>query len=264
LDRDVSFNDSIIGIAAPGRTAEQLQALTAMLNSSLARYLLFLTATSWGVERPRLEAQDLSALPLAMPEGKVVRELARITARASRKGASQEDRQAIDEIVAELHRLSATDRRQIDDLLRYGIDLHIRKARSAAFQPPKNGALKRYRSILERQLGAALGVEVQSSLVHDEHPWATVSIGLDGPPPDLVDHAKLAELGQSAQESSGSVVLRRTLRVYKTHGVLMTKPTEARHWSESAALQDADDVVAECLRAAAREEPSGDLVSLSG
>jgi hypothetical protein len=44
----------------------------------------------------------------------------------------------------------------------------------------------------------------------------------------------------------------------------MTKPTEARHWSESAALQDADDVVAECLRAAAREESSGDLLGVPG
>jgi hypothetical protein len=264
LDHDASFNNTIIGIAAPGKTSLQLQALTAILNSSLARYVLFLTATSWGVERPMLEAQDLASLPVAIPDGEAARQLAKIAARAARRGVSEDDRRAIDEIVAELHQLSAGDRRQVDDLLRYGLDLHIRKARSAAFAAPKGAALKKYRSVLERRLGAALGVAVESVVVGDEHPWATVSIGLDGPPPDLVDHAKLAELGQSAQESSGSVVLRRTLRVYKTHGVLMTKPTEARHWSESAALQDADDVVAECLRAAAHEEPSGDLVSLSG
>ena len=85
LDRDASFNDSVIGIAAPGKTPEQLQALTAVLNSTLARYLLFLTATSWGVERPRLEAQDLGVLPLAIPDGDAVRKLAKITVRASRR-----------------------------------------------------------------------------------------------------------------------------------------------------------------------------------
>jgi hypothetical protein len=265
LDRDASFNDSVIGIAAPGKPAAHLQALTAVVNSALARYLLFLTATSWGVERPRLEAQDLGALPLAMPEGDAARQLASITVRASREGPSREDRQEVDEIVAELHRLSASDRRQIEDLLRYGVDLHIRKAKSAAFEPPNNGALQRYRGILEERLGAALGVEVHSSLVHDEHPWATVSIGLGGAPPEVGgQHRELAALSQSAQESSGSVVLRRTLRVYQPYGVLMTKPTEARHWSESAALQDADDVVAECLRAAAREESSGDLLGVPG
>jgi hypothetical protein len=106
---------------------------------------------------------------------------------------------------------------------------------------------------------------VDSLVLRDEHPWATVSIGLGGPPPDVADHHReLAAISQSAQESSGSVVLRRTMRIYQTHGVLMTKPTEARHWTESAALQDADDVIAECLRAAARDEHEASLVSLSG
>jgi hypothetical protein len=92
-----------------------------------------------------------------------------------------------------------------------------------------------------------------------------LSIGLGAPPPNIADHHReLAALSQSAQESSGSVVLRRTIRVYQTQGVLMTKPTEARHWTESAALQDADDVIAECLRAAARDEPEASVVSVPG
>jgi hypothetical protein len=265
LDHDASFNNTIVGIAAPRHTPERLQALTAILNSELTRYLLFLTATSWGVERPMLEPQDLAGLPVVIPDGDAASELARITMRASRKGVTEEDRREIDDIVAELHRLSATDRRQISDLLRYGIDLHIRKARSAAFDPPVNGALKKYRSILERRLSAALRIEVHTMVVQDERPWATLSIGLGAPPPSIADHHReLAALSQSAQESSGSVVLRRTMRVYQTQGVLMTKPTEARHWTESAALQDADDVIAECLRAAARDESEDSLVSVSG
>jgi hypothetical protein len=265
IDQDASFNDSVLGIAAPGKATEQIQALTAVLNSALVRYLLFLTATSWGVERPRLEAQDLGGLPLAIPHGDAARALAKIAIRASQKGVSEEERLAIDEIVARLYQLSAADRRQISDLLRYGVDLHIRKSKSAGFGPPKTGALKKYRSVLERQLGAALRVEVESLVVQDEHPWATVSIGLGGRPPDVADHHReLAAASQSAEESSGSVVLRRTMRVYQAHGVLMTKPTEARHWTESAALQDADDVIAECLRATAREELGTGLVGLSG
>jgi hypothetical protein len=265
LGEDASFNNTIVGIAAPGLPSERLKALAAILNSELARYLLFLTATSWGVERPLLEPQDLAGLPLAIPDGDAASELARITMRASRRGLAEEDRHAIDDIVAELHRLSASDRRQIKDLLRYGVDLHIRKARSAAFEPPTKEALKKYCSTLKRQLSVALRIEVDTMVVHDEHPWATLSIGLGAPPPNIADHHReLAALSQSAQESSGSVVLRRTIRVYQTQGVLMTKPTEARHWTESAALQDADDVIAECLRAAARVEPEDSVVSVSG
>ncbi len=255
IDRDASFTDSVIGIAAPGKTSEQLQAFTALLNSALVRYVLFLTATSWGVERPRLEAQDLRVLPLAVPDRGAIRKLARITLRASRDGVVAKDRLEVDDIVAELYRLSQTDRRQISDLLHYGIDLHYRKARSIAFEPPKEAALKQYRKVLEQQLSAALRVEVNTLVARDNHPWATVSIGLGRRPPDVTDrHSALAAASQSAEESSGSVVLRRTMRVYQARGVLMTKPTEARHWTASAALQDADDVIAECLRAAARDE----------
>jgi hypothetical protein len=255
IGRDASFNDSIIGIAAPAQSSELLQALTAILNSSVVRYLLFLVATSWGVERPRLEAQDLRALPLALPDDRVAGRLARLAGDASRVGITARDRLAIDDIVARLYGLSDRERRQVDDCLRYGIDLHYRKAKSDAFAAPDAEALDAYGLELGHQLGEMLGVEASTRVVSGDSPWATVSVGLGQDPPDTEPHAQtLAAASHTAQEGSGAIVLRRTARVYQAHGIVMTKPAEARHWTRSAALQDADDVVAECLRAAAADE----------
>ena len=257
VDRDASFNDSLLGIAAPGQAPHRLQVLAALLNSSIVRYLLFLTATSWGVERPRLEAQDFRGLPLAFPPdgSEDFSRLAQAAVRGAASGATKELRQEIDTIATRLYGLEEHDRFQIQDLLEFSIDLHYRQARSIAFASPTPEVMSAYRTVLADALSGALDVGVETRMSDGEGPWATVAVGLGEPASTgSTQYISLAAASQAAQESSGTVVLRRTMRVYQPHGILMTKPAEARHWSRSAALQDADDIVAECLSAAVRDE----------
>lgn len=255
LEEDASYNDSLIGLAAPGTAGRDMRALTAVLNSSVVRYLLFVSATSWGVERPRLEPQDLRALPISLPEGAPARRLAEIASRAAVRGVTERDRRAIDKIVVGAYGLSTDDYDQVRDLLTFGLGLHYRKAHAEAFLPPEADAMNEYAAVFRAQLAKSLGVDVDARLGYGQGPWATISIGLDSPAADVPEHHQtFASIAQDAQESSGTVVLRRTLRVYQPHGFVMTKPAEARHWTRSAARQDADDVVAECLRAAVDEE----------
>jgi type I restriction-modification system DNA methylase subunit len=65
LDIDCTYTDAITGVAAEDTDGERnfLKALTALLNSELAQYYLFLTAASWGVEREEIKAGELRALP---------------------------------------------------------------------------------------------------------------------------------------------------------------------------------------------------------
>ncbi len=68
LNIDCTYADSITGIAGPVLDSELLKALTALLNSELAQYYLFLTSASWGVEREEIKAGELRSLPFPFLE----------------------------------------------------------------------------------------------------------------------------------------------------------------------------------------------------
>jgi methylase of polypeptide subunit release factors len=63
IDSDCTFTDAITGIAGPNHDRDFLKALTALLNSEIAQYYLFLTSASWGVEREEIKAGELRTLP---------------------------------------------------------------------------------------------------------------------------------------------------------------------------------------------------------
>jgi methylase of polypeptide subunit release factors len=63
LNMDCAYTDAITGIAGPKSDQNFLKSLTALLNSEIAQYYLFLTSASWGVEREEVKAGELRTLP---------------------------------------------------------------------------------------------------------------------------------------------------------------------------------------------------------
>jgi hypothetical protein len=253
LECDAGFNDSVLGIAAHPRESETLEALTGILNSTVARYLLFGTATSWGVERPRLEIQDLRALPIALPElgSEESDALISLTREASGVGASPTLRRQLDRVVGDVFELGPRDRAQVEHVVTYGIDLHHRQAASKAFDVPTEGALTRYAKTLAAELTKVLDVDVETRITHGAGPYASVAIGL-GKKPSKVSTDMVAAAVTPADSGDGLFV-RRVVRVYHSREIEMAKPAERRQWTRAAALQDADDIVEEILRAAERD-----------
>jgi SAM-dependent methyltransferase len=254
LDRDAGFNDSVLGIAAPRGKRELLEALTAILNSKVVRYALFLTATSWGVERPRLEIQDLRILPIAVPKSGTVEmdDLVSLARDAAQTGPTHAIRRRLDSVVAELYELGPQDRAQVDHVVTYGIDLHNRQAASISFMRPTAHAFTAYAKTLAAQLGRALDVDAEARVGQGFGPYATVSIGLNKEPGRPA--ADLAAAALVPEDRGDGLFVRRVARIYRSHEIEMAKPAERRQWTRAAALQDADDIVDEILRAAEREE----------
>ena len=68
LPDDAVFTNGLFGIAGPPEDTEHLKIVCACLNSSLARYYQFLTASQWGVERDEVLLTEHKSLPCAIPE----------------------------------------------------------------------------------------------------------------------------------------------------------------------------------------------------
>src|SRR6266567_133137 len=64
---DVVYTEEYYGIAIPQHQEYLAHYLNGVLNSSLATYFLFMTASVWGVERDKVEPNDLLRLPVPKP-----------------------------------------------------------------------------------------------------------------------------------------------------------------------------------------------------
>ena len=66
LDIDAAFTDGLFAIAAAPEDAEELQVISGLLNSSVAYYWLFMTSSSWGVEREQIHPSEYLSLPIPL------------------------------------------------------------------------------------------------------------------------------------------------------------------------------------------------------
>jgi len=64
---DVVYTEEYYGISIPKDQESMAHYLNGVLNSSLASYFLFMTASVWGVERDKVEPNDLLRLPIPLP-----------------------------------------------------------------------------------------------------------------------------------------------------------------------------------------------------
>jgi hypothetical protein len=65
---DVLFQHSLQSISGPREDESLLIFLTAVLNSPLAKYYLFHTSANWGVERGKVHFEELLQIPFPLPE----------------------------------------------------------------------------------------------------------------------------------------------------------------------------------------------------
>ncbi len=67
-DFDVSFRHAVRGIHGPPEDRSLLMFLACYLRTSLARYFTFHTSTNWGVYRPKVHVGEVLRIPLPLPD----------------------------------------------------------------------------------------------------------------------------------------------------------------------------------------------------
>jgi SAM-dependent methyltransferase len=249
-----SYSETIIGYVPPAGRAADALALCAFLNSSLARYLLFMTGSSWGIERPQLKQQDIAALPVPfLDDRKVTATLADLAACAS-PNDSERAIAAIDECLIGFFELKRDELALIKDRLEVQLSAYNDPLSTAAYGPPKRREIERYQSTLQRTLRAALTTEAVVD-VKQSSADIVVTVGFAG----AARAPKLDADGTGwLALPSETLLLRRPQRTYGRDWCELRKFNERKELTTAAALHDADEIVGELLRAATRSErPDG-------
>jgi hypothetical protein len=280
----VAFFDSIRAIQGPEKDKELLAFLTAYLRSPLAKYFQFHTSSSWGVGKQVVDSIDLLRTPFPKPDQlgnprrgwEIVREVAAAVTKAAkevssdfadRDGIVQRAQESVGKLIEEYFDIDDIERMLIADTAKIIIP-SVRPSRGKPNVPTVKQGDDTLRASYTKLLCDRLnGWAKQEYKVHGKT-VADPSIGVgmvvlektrrEERPAQLsaTDRELLKaidSLQRTAAKGHGTFELVRGVKVFHKNLLYITKPLGQRFWTNTAALNDADEIAATILTRSARE-----------
>lgn len=266
-ERDLVFTDSFFAVSLPVAHKQTAHLLAAILSSALASWFFGLTAAEFGIYKRKLLMRDVGFLPvpdfIAAAKSQAGQRLLELENALRKREIDTQHWDALDEAVFDLYGLSDTDRVVIrDGLLRAGWQWENGREFSAAISDSHTEVAAYAKTFLSVMAGwlsvrnkrhmraEVLDLPRSSALrvvrfVVEDGPGDS-SVSVVAPQGDLSD--VLARIGRRLKvRIATALTAERELRVHGRNEVVIIKPAARRHWMGSAALEDADAVVAESL-----------------
>ena len=265
---DVLYPEVYFGISIPRQQLHLAHYLNGILNSSLATYFLFLTASAWGVERDEVKPEDLKPLPIPTPvqEQKTIVDCIIETEELLRQSPEDSNwvllQKRLNNAVFDLYGLDETERILVEDTVNLIIDLKMKREKSPALKYPKLTELETYSLHLIDVIQPFLKTLNERKMVADvfnisKAPLQVVKFSIVSNPSHrpVVQTVEIENLEavlegiarQLPQRIADRVYTRRNLRIYAGDDLYVVKPAQRRYWSRSAGLNDADMIIAEHL-----------------
>ena len=285
-DFDVSFLFSLRGISGPPEDRERLIFLAAYLSTALARFFLFHTSSGWGVSRQRVGVDELLRLPFPLPEAlpdprraaRIIKDIAEAVTTALT--AAQDNplidrpllvhhlKDSIETWVDEYFDILPFERALIDDTVNVTIPSArpTRKRRVIPTIEPADDVQRRHYT---GRLCATLNEWSRGGAVLlDGHATASGALGVGVVilergtaerrdvtrlPDDTAVLTALQRLSAFASIPLGSLELVRGIKAFDHDRLYIVKPLGRRFWTDTAALNDADEIAGSILMRRANE-----------
>jgi N-6 DNA Methylase len=273
---DVLFRDGFQSICAPETEEDELLFLTAVLSSPFAQYLLFHTTANIGIERDIARLEEILELPFPLPEDTadprrsedIVRtcalrlrrlhsELQKPENLLSSEALIEAARSDLYKSVCDYYEICEWERQLIADTVEIfrpsstpgSLDsetlLTVRPSTRTHRSAYAETLVKTFRdwSRTERHLWASASIGERLGL-------AVITFGVADKPRQYEESSSADWLNgtlESIRKSSatnGSLFSRlRGFVLYESDRVHILKPLNRRHWTRTAALNDADDIL---------------------
>ncbi len=266
---DIVYTEEYYGISVPRQQEYFAHYLNGVLNSSLISYFLFLTASVWGVERDKVEPNDLLRLPLPIPAKDNQHIISLIVRLEEQLRMSQDQstraeiKDQLDKAVFDLYDLSEVESILVQDTLNFTIDLRMRGEISKALNRPENEELKAYSlqliNIIQPFFRTLNEVTMEADIFETKTaPLQVIKFGVVPVPGRIPSVQVAAEQAlddvlrriamQLPTKIAETIYTRRNLRIYEGNDYYIVKPSQRRYWSRYAALNDADTIISEQMK----------------
>ena len=265
---DVLYTNSYSGIAITKEPKSIANYINGVINSSISSYFLFMTASSWGIERKKIMTQDLARLPIPNPnelESEKLNKLLEIESQLRQCNDKTEEKklkQQLDKAVFDIYNLNQQERILVEDMTQITIDWYMNREASKAVRKPKNPQLEDYAESLMSVIQPFLNTLNERKIVAEifdvgKSPlqvikFSIISASSSKNTVEKISAQELEPLLKSIaqklpEQIADRIYTKRNVRIYLENEVYIVKPAKLIHWSRSAGLNDADIILAEHL-----------------
>jgi hypothetical protein len=263
---DFIFRHPKLGLSAPDSDQDWLRAVSVIWTSSITPYFLFLNLSAgWGISRSTIDLGDARQMPMPNLTEEMVNELAKLHRQFSTEEPSLNNRddwqRRLDQEVASILRVPSQVMLLAREFREFRLPLVKGKVPRSVIKPPDRDQLESYArrltseldGFLQRKkrhcvdvLSAPAGIIASINLLNNEQaPRPSVRISAEEK-----DQKLAQEILQAAEQRYGQwVYVRRSVRVIAGDKIHLCKPARRLEWTESQALLDAADVIAEVTEA---------------
>jgi type I restriction-modification system DNA methylase subunit len=260
---DCSFKDSVCGFYS--NNSEILKALAAYFNSKLSTYFIFMTNSSYGIERDRTVKEEFLSIPITLTDGaiKEISDIISVHLKTVAKNdlfidsePSPEISRKIESIIYKSLNLTAKDIAVINDTIDYTLDLFHKKENSCALRPAED--IAPYAKMLCDEINDFLVAQelyVNPTLYGINYGMPLVALKLSfqnekvkcAKSNENIDIA-LQKIDRYLWKQGGcNIYFRKKLNYYDGDDIFIIRPNQKRFWTQSAAINDASEIILECL-----------------
>lgn len=265
IDFEGYFTNSLYGFSNNGDFRNS-KVLCSYLNSIFVNYFLSLSTSTWGIERERINLNELLTVPsiLDFINEKNREKLSILTDRIVSLKKSDKPNQdfshlekEIDEIIYnDILKLSVDEQIIINDTINYSLDLFEKQKKSDAVKPvlEVNHFTNRLTDDINEWLDDDnLKISATHYTIARNCPLYLIKLTFDNEKKEIVlsdenIYDELKKLDQKLwKEENQNLYFRKKLNYYDGNDIYIVKPNQKRFWSETAAMEDCKSLIVEIL-----------------
>lgn len=262
FDYDVYYTESAHGFSS--NDAEKLKSIVITFNSDLAIYFFFLTSSSWGIERDKINLDEYLSFPYSELDLDTIKTIqfseisfdTKISLLNQRK--NHFDFKDWESKINKLYNLSAKDTIRISDTISLSVDLFHKQEKSIALYPVRQEQTAEYAKTISAELNDFLeGQELFANAtiynIGRFTPLMMVKISHNSVKEDVQTsdekvEDELKKIDQSLwNKKSQNIYFRKKLNYKIENDIYIIRPNQRRFWSQSMALEDASELILELL-----------------
>lgn len=241
------------------------KAIVLYINSKFSTYFLFLSTSSWGIERERILFEEMLSIPsiidsLTNNHLSTIEDLFNEIKHESNSKRIILIQSKIDEVISDVLKLNKKDLILIDDCLKFQLNLFDKGIDSIGLSRSTKSENIAYSKIIVEELNNFLSNAktyikpcIYDISLHD--PLNMVVLSFENTKSEIeikpfeTLRSKLKEIDRYLlqQKAGHSIFVQKQIRHYDSNKIYLIKPNQKRFWTRSQALEDATSIIEEIL-----------------
>lgn len=271
IDVNCSFRDGVYGFYVESQDYDTLSVLMAYFNSKISTYFLFMTISSYGIEREQIMKNEYLSIPINLNKHQIL-EIIKSTNNYVDKVKTinfLEDiietqkiesnfKNNIEKIICQSLQISQRDIMVLNDTIDNNLDLFHNREKSKALLPISSLEIEEFGKLICNELtdfleGQDIYVNATMFNIQRFSPLMMIKISFDTSPKEIFEsqefvNDELKKIDNHLWKKEATNIYFRKKLNYKTgDDIYIIRPNQRRFWSQSMALEDASELILEIL-----------------